>query len=253
MVALALMSDGTKIAYEDLGYGFPILFIHGWACTRNFWNCVRDLPNFRKILFDMRGHGDSDPAKNYNVERMLLDVEELLYTLGIKELSIVGHSLGGIIATKFATMYEEYKIKHLILVATPPTIKMSGLKLFFTGIMLRFLSPILKKSITPKMLYKPTQDLLEFIWSESAKGSTSAYIKLLKSFNGLSIIDDLPKIKAKKIAIIPSHDNYVPTEYQKQVYSELCDDIVVINETGHNLMLEKPQEFKNILEKVLTS
>lgn len=253
MAALALMSDGTKIAYEDINHGFPVLFIHGWACTRNFWKCIKDVPNFRKILFDIRGHGDSDPARNYSVERILLDVEELLYSLGIKELSIVGHSLGGVIATKFVAMYEEYRIRHLILVSTPPAIKMSGPKLFFMSIALRFFSPILRKHMTPKMLYNPTRELLEFIWSESAKGSTSAYIKILKAFNGVSIMEDLSKVKARKIAIIPSHDNFIPVEYQKQVYSELCDEIIVVDKSGHNLMLEKPTEFKNILEKILTT
>jgi len=245
------MSDGTKIAYEAIGYGHTVLFIHGWAATRNFWNAIRDIPGLRKILFDLRGHGESDRAKDYSMNRILLDISELLHTLGVKELSVVGHSLGGIIATKFASSTDEFKVRDLILVATPPEVKFSRLKLLFLSFSLRFMTPLMRKTITPKMLYKPKQELLEFIWNESAKGSVGAYIKIMKAFNGVSIIEDLKAIQAHKVAIIPQYDRFVSPEYQKQIYSGLCDEVIVVDECGHNLMLEKPDEFAEILSRIL--
>ncbi|MCR8453591.1 MAG: alpha/beta hydrolase [Crenarchaeota archaeon] len=252
MEYIAIMSDGTKIVYDAIDYGHTVLFIHGWAATRAFWHPVRNLPGFRKIIPDLRGHGDSDKSKDYSLERILMDLSELLRGLGVTELSIVGHSLGGVIAAKFASQASEFKVRDLILVATPPEIKFSKLKLLNTAFLLRFLTPVARRTITPRTLYQPRKDLLEFIWRESAKGSIKAYIEFLKTFNGVSIVEDLKAIKARKVAIIPKYDLAVPFEYQKSAYSELCDEIIVIDEAGHNLMLEKPEEFAQILNKILS-
>lgn len=251
MEYLAVMSDGTKIVYEVIDHGHTVLFIHGWAATRAFWHSVRDLPGFRKILFDLRGHGDSDRSKDYTVERILMDISELLSGLGVKEISIVGHSLGGVIAAKFASSSKEFEVKNLILVATPPEIKFSRLELISTSFSLRFLRSVMKQKMTPRMLYRPRREILEFIWRESAKGSVKAYIELLKAFNGVSIVEDLERIKARKVAIVPRYDLVVPSEYQKQVYSKLCDEVIIVDEVGHNIMLEKPEEFAQILNKII--
>jgi len=248
---MMITSDNIKIAYEEHGFGIPVLLIHGWAATRNFWRGVKELEGFRTILPDLRGHGESDRAKSYTKERIILDLYELAVGLGLKELCIVGHSLGGIIATKFAVSFPEFTIRKLILVATPPIFKIGKFKRMLTTLMLYLFNPILRRRFTPKTLYRRDKELLEFIWSESAKGSRRAYVKFLSAFDGESIIDDLEEIKAEKIAIIPSHDNIIPTDLQKQTYSELCDKTIIIEECGHNLMLEKPEEFHRILLDVL--
>jgi len=109
----------------------------------------------------------------------------------------------------------------------------------------------LRKTFTPKTLYKPNEDILEFIWRESSKGSKIAYIRYLKAFDGVSISETLEEIESQKIAIIPANDNVVPTEMQKEAYSRVCDKVVIVEECGHNIMLEKPSEFREILEKIL--
>ena len=252
LASLAIMSDHIKIAYEDIGFGTPIVFIHGWAATRNFWNPVRDLENCRIILFDLRGHGESDRSKKYSFDRIMLDVNELLLGLGIRELIIVGHSLGGIIAAKFASMFTDFTVRKLVLVATPPTFKIGFMKRAFTAFMLLFLNPLMRRMFTPKTLYEPKKEILEFIWSESGKGSRMAYIKYLKAFNNVSIIEDLEELKTEKIAIIPDHDRIVPTDIQKETYYSLCDKTIIVEKAGHNVMLEKPIEFKEIIQKIIS-
>lgn len=252
MSSLAIMSDHTKIAYEEIGYGPSAIFIHGWAATKNFWNAVRTIENFRIILFDLRGHGESDKPKHYSYDRILRDVYELITGLGVRDLYLVGHSMGGIIATKIATLYADFfNVKKLVLVATPPEMKLGFLKRTLMSFMLIFLTPLLRKTFTPKTLYEPKEEILRFIWEESAKGSKRAYIKYLKIFDNVSITQDLEQIRAEKIAIIPSHDKIVPTDIQKQVYSELCDKIITIENVGHNVMLEKPEEFRKIIQQIL--
>jgi len=251
MLRLAVMSDNVKISYEDEGYGPAVLLIHGWGATKNFWRSIRGIEGFRLIIPDLRGHGESDRSKDYRRERIILDMYELITGLGVRELSIVGHSLGGIIATKLAVSFPELKVGKLILVATPPEFRIGTPKRIIMGLMLYLLTPIMKRTFTPKTLHDPKTEILRFIWRESARGSKKAYMKFLAAFDNASIIDDLDEIKAQKIAIIPSDDKIVPTEYQREIYSELCDKTIIIEDAGHNVMLEKPEEFRKVLENIL--
>ena len=248
---ILLTTDKIKIVYEMHGFGPTILFLHGWAATRNFWFAVKELENHRTILFDMRGHGDSDKAKDYSQSRILSDIVELLEATGTTDLILVGHSLGGIIATKFAREFgEQYNIRKIILVATPPTFKISFLSRTILSFLLLVAPAVLRKTFTPKTLYEPKEDLLKFIWAESAKGSRIAYIKYLNEWNGTTIMEDLQSLDIPKVAIIPKNDRTVPAEIQEEAYRELCE-IITIDNAGHNVMIEKPQEFKQALLKAI--
>ena len=107
-------SDGVNIRYVDDGQGSPVLLIHGitssldsWTETGKFDELVGE--DYRAIALDLRGHGQSDwptsPDK-YGME-MVEDGRRLLDHLGISRAHIVGYSMGGKIAAKFAELYPE--------------------------------------------------------------------------------------------------------------------------------------------------
>lgn len=102
--------------YEVQGEGEAIALIHcGGADLRNWKFIAPQLSkNYQVVAFDGRGAGQSPPLlepANY-VE----DLRRLLDYLGIDKAAIVGHSIGGQIATDFALTYPE-RISKLVLVA----------------------------------------------------------------------------------------------------------------------------------------
>ena len=54
--------DNCKIYYEEHGSGEPLIFIHGWSCNHKFFKYQVEefAKDYRVILYDFRGHGQSD-------------------------------------------------------------------------------------------------------------------------------------------------------------------------------------------------
>lgn len=94
-------SDGARIAYEEDGLGRPLLMLHGLMANRDFFKRQRDLAaDFRLILPDLRGHGESRAAPPVSVERIAADISELAEHLDLENAIIVGWSLGASVLWK---------------------------------------------------------------------------------------------------------------------------------------------------------
>src|SRR3990170_1627067 len=111
----AVAEDGTTIAYEDLGYGEPLVLLHGLTESRKSWHEAGYVEQFlqrerRLILVDCRGHGRSgkphDPAA-YSGRRRAADIVAVLDHAGIRRAALVGHSMGGVIALATASYHPD--------------------------------------------------------------------------------------------------------------------------------------------------
>ena len=104
----AKLNDVT-IAYQQMGEGPDLVFVHGLAASRAFWFLQYALPlskHFRITLFDLRGHGYSSmPADGYEAVQVAGDLAGLLDHLGIGTCTLIGHSYGGGVALEFAGLH----------------------------------------------------------------------------------------------------------------------------------------------------
>ncbi len=103
--------NGVKIAYQQLGEGPDLVFVHGVAANRAFWYGQYALPlqkHFRVTIYDLRGHGYSDmPPSGYSAAEMAGDLAGLLDHLNIQRCALVGHSYGGAIALEYACAHSQ--------------------------------------------------------------------------------------------------------------------------------------------------
>ncbi|MGW3955599.1 alpha/beta fold hydrolase [Streptomyces sp. NPDC004752] len=100
------VDEGVRMAYEDRGAGSPIVFVHGWGGSGEVWDYqVLDLADrFRVITVDLRGHGASDrPWGIYDYAMFCRDLKTLMDHLALKDVTLVGWSMGGHIGLKFAS------------------------------------------------------------------------------------------------------------------------------------------------------
>ena len=94
------------IAWEASGVGDPVVLVHGITEDRHAWDAVIPLleDHFRCVRLDLRGHGESSPADDYAALSMAQDIAVVVAEAGIDQPPLlVGHSLGAIVATAYAT------------------------------------------------------------------------------------------------------------------------------------------------------
>jgi esterase len=108
----AILGD---LRFHYLDWGGPaertIVFLHGFALNAHTWDlvCLALRPDHRCIALDMRGHGDSEwpPGLEYGAAAMAADVERLIDGLGCDRPVLVGMSMGGVAALRYATSHSE--------------------------------------------------------------------------------------------------------------------------------------------------
>jgi 3-oxoadipate enol-lactonase len=96
---IALVGD-VEIAYDDLGTGLPVVFLHGFPLNRTMWDPQVGalVAECRCIPIDFRGMGDSTVSGPYSMDRYADDVIGVLDTLRIERAVFVGLSMGGYVA-----------------------------------------------------------------------------------------------------------------------------------------------------------
>jgi 3-oxoadipate enol-lactonase len=114
------INDDVRLAYEELGDGEPLLFCQGLGYDRRGFGPLPRLlaEDFRVILFDNRGVGDSDvPVGPYSVPQLAADAVAVLDAAGVDSAHVFGVSLGGFIAQELALSYPE-RVRRLVLAST---------------------------------------------------------------------------------------------------------------------------------------
>lgn len=111
---------GTRIAYEVIGTGYPIVLIHAGIADARMWDDQIDAfaEYYRVIRYDLRGFGRSDPASGTFSHRD--DLVALLDLLNIERAHLVGLSRGGRLAVDFALEHPE-RVSALVSCATWPS------------------------------------------------------------------------------------------------------------------------------------
>ena len=116
--------DGVRIYYEDHGQGPPILLSHGYSATCRMWEGQIGVlaSRYRVIVWDMRGHGESDDPDDPAAYSEALTVEDMAALLRLCEIDgavIGGLSLGGYMSLAFHAAHPEM-VRALMLFDTGP-------------------------------------------------------------------------------------------------------------------------------------
>src|SRR5580658_9498140 len=91
--------DGASIFYKDWGTGPTIVFSHGWPLSADAWDAQMFFfgqNGYRVVAHDRRGHGRSEQTWTGNdYDTFADDFASLLEKLDLKDVTLVGHSMGG--------------------------------------------------------------------------------------------------------------------------------------------------------------
>lgn len=112
-VSRTLISQRLRLHYADWGNAQapPLILLHGGMdhCRSWDWVAQRLSPRWHVIAPDLRGHGDSAwaPGSTYMVANHIYDLAQLIHQLKLAPVTIVAHSLGGNIATRYAGLFPD--------------------------------------------------------------------------------------------------------------------------------------------------
>ena len=93
-------ANGARVAYDDIGSGEPVVFLHAFPLNRTMWAPQTSAlaAEWRCLTIDARGFGESLAAPPFTVDRYADDVVAVLDHAGIAQAAIVGLSMGGYVA-----------------------------------------------------------------------------------------------------------------------------------------------------------
>ena len=114
--------DGTRLFYKDWGTGDPVVFLATRAQSSDMWQyqMLRMIQQgLRCIAYDRRGHGRSDqPGSGYDYDTLADDLAALLDKLDLRDVTLVGHSMGGGEIIRYLTRYRLQRVSQAVFLAS---------------------------------------------------------------------------------------------------------------------------------------
>src|SRR6266851_4227718 len=115
-------STAIELYYEDHGAGSPVVLIHGWPLSGASWEkqtAALLAAGHRVITYDRRGFGrSSQPAVGYNYDTFAADLDKLLKKLNLKNVALVGFSMGTGEVTRYIGKYGTDRVRKAVLIGT---------------------------------------------------------------------------------------------------------------------------------------
>ena len=254
--------NGVEIAYEDLGSGPTVVLLHGYPFNRSLWrdqvSALRG--DFRLIVPDLRGHGESAVTSGAaTMEAMANDVAALLDRLNITAATIGGLSMGGYVALAFSRLFPS-RVQSLVLAATRASADNEEAKKnravqaekARTEGMEGIADTMLPKLLTPETVAKRPEVVKHvrgMMASTSPEGAVAALQGMALRQNQTSF---LPQIKAPTLILVGREDVITPVADSELMHSEISgSQLRVIENAGHVVNLERPEEFNRTLLEFL--
>jgi pimeloyl-ACP methyl ester carboxylesterase len=253
--AKSLRVNDHDIAYLEGGKGEPILMVHGFAANKDNWTRFAKsvTPMYHVVALDLPGFGDSTylESASYTTMEQAKRLNQFANAVGLKKFNIVGNSMGGHIAGRYAVMFPET-------VLTLGLFAASGVKSPVPSEMARRLAkgepnPLVASSVDEFdrlirfVFYKPPEipGFAKKLLLEEAvrhKASNERIFKQLSAEIG-SLEPDLPKIKARTLVLWGDKDRVLDVS-SVQVFEKGLPDCTTktMKDCGHLPMIERPQE-----------
>lgn len=254
------VENGVSIYVEELNPQGKetILFIHGWSLNHNAFEYQYDeipFAGFRCISMDIRGFGNSSkPINGYMYDRLADDVHQVIETLGLNRITILGHCMGGAIAVRYMARYNQEHVKNLILCGAmvPSLVRRSD---FNYGVSIDSINELIQdaKNNRPEMLARygdlcffqfVTDSLANWFLHLGLQAAGYAAIHTAITFRDSVLLDDLPKIKVSTLILHGVHDRVVPYSLASIMKNKIANsNLIAFEESGHMLFYEEKRKF----------
>ncbi|MFV2072809.1 MAG: alpha/beta fold hydrolase [Thermoanaerobaculales bacterium] len=249
--------DGVPIAYTVSGGGEPaIVFIHGWMCDQSFWAAQTEAlaGKYTVVTLDLAGHGASGMEREgWPLLAFGADVAAVVEHLGLAQVILVGHSMGGPVILEAARLMPDRVIGLVgvdTLLDADYEWDREQMKSFTAALETDFVATC-GAFVSSMFVEESDPALIERVQTDMCSGPPELGITLMRSF----VDYDQAAAMAAVPAAIPLRCINAPTfpaniEGNRAYHQDF--DATTIDGVGHFLMMEKPDEFNASLIKLIT-
>jgi len=260
------VEPNVRLHISDAGSGRPVVLIHGWPLSDEMfeyqYNALIE-KKYRVIGITLRGFGKSDkPYGEYNYDIHALDIKRILNKLEITDAVLVGFSMGGAIAIRFASSDAGSHVSKLALVGAAAPI-WTQRKNFPYNLTKSDVNDLIELNHTdrPKLLsdfakiFSATETSLNegiSSWLNGICLSASSYAtaQCLIALRDTDLRSDLAKIKIPTVIMHGKKDKICSFDLAEQMNEGIKNSYIIpFENSGHSLFLEETQKFNSELIK----
>ena len=249
----------SNIYVEDVGNGFPFVFVHGYLGSSEMWNFQKEFfsKHYRVIIPALPGFGESHNVKSLDsINKMAKEIISLLDQKNIDKFNLIGHSMGGMIVQEITKLIGN-RVNKLICFATGSigeipgrfeTIDETREKLKKDGTEVSF------SRVPKKWFVKGDKDKNYFLCKNAVKDvSLEAADNALLAMKNWRGKENLKNIKNETLIIWGDKD----TSYNFDQVDTLNKNIKnsrleIFKDCAHNVHLEQPDQFNNLVQKFIS-
>lgn len=244
------VSPGVELDVIQSGdpTGVPLVLLHGLSDSNASMRVLMDrLPRgVRTIAITQRGHGESSkPAGPYTTDAFVADLAASLDQLGVGKAVIYGHSMGSVVAQRFAVAHPQ-RVAGLVLEGAFPGLKGNpAVEAFYDGEIAGLADPIdpaFAREFQLSTIARPLPpEFIDLIARESQKLPARAWKEILRDMMQIDTTGDLARLKVAALLLWGDRDTFVLRSDQQRLNAALKGSTLVVFEgTGHDPHWEEP-------------
>jgi pimeloyl-ACP methyl ester carboxylesterase len=264
----------VRLAYRDQGSGKPVLLLHGFGASSYTWRHVEPAlaaAGHRVLTVDLKGFGLSDKPmdEDYSIFDQAALISRFIDQMKLKDVTIVGHSLGGGVTLVLALDKDRKKRKRISRIVLIDSIAYSqnipiAFSILRTPVLGKISSRLVPLDIQIRVALRlayydnskfDNRDVKQYVDPLKEKGSRHAMIQTARKI----LPENLPElsnryktIKIPALIIWCDHDKVIKPTIGLRLHNDLPNSTFrVLRECGHMPQEEKPQQTIRLIQDFL--
>jgi pimeloyl-ACP methyl ester carboxylesterase len=280
--------DGTELAVNVVGPAsrLALVFVHGFSLNLTTWHYQwkRFAQDHRVVLYDQRGHGRSAPAAggDYSLEALGRDLHAVLdATVAAGPAVVIGHSMGGMSILSLAAQFpDEFgtRVRGVVLTNTAASDLFRAMLGNLGARAGGFLFPAIRRlAANPERAYRlrsqalgrgadlayliarstnfgpdASPALVDYLVSVAADTPAEVWTDVMTSLIELDLADAIEHVRVPALVVAGDLDRLTPPATALAIKRRLPEArMVVFRGTGHCPMLERHEQFNEVLSSFL--
>lgn len=243
-----------QLHFKTIGEGKPLIILHGVFGSGENWLTVSKqfAPHFQVFMVDQRNHGRSPHSSDFSYRLMVQDLADFARQHGLAKFDLIGHSMGGKVAMKFAASHPEM-LEHLVVVDIAPRYYKPHHDEVIAGLKAVDLQHTKSRMEAEAAMahHIAEQDTRQFLLKNLYRtddGSFAWRINLPVLEKAVSEIgeplEDPAVVEVPTLFVKGENSRYISEQDKEQIKAQFSDSkIITIENAGHWVQAEQPSAF----------